>query len=188
MLIRAVDTKDRRIGVWIPSPGLELAKNNSRALWEVLVNEPVTFANPIDVPCIGCGAVVVPPSCRLGNDSVVNLIEPELVQGCCNIRRKNAVVEEMTMDMVGKEHTVFGIVSQTLVEACGAAVIVSACNICTQGFHYVFGVPAMVSPSAIELFTVARGIPVLMRPVRIANVEVRDYVVDKIGDIQILLD
>ena len=79
MLIQIVDMKDWCIHIRIPAPGLELAKDDSRALREILIKKPVTFADPIDISGMGFRFVIVAPSCRLSNHGPVNLVEPDLI-------------------------------------------------------------------------------------------------------------
>ena len=132
--------------------------------------------------------MVVPPSRGLGNDRLINAVEPGLIACGRLFRGQHSVVEKVSVNPVSKQHLVFLVAFQALVEACRAGRIVFCDRIVVDSLEHMLSVPTMESPAALRVVVVGGGIPVLVRPVGVADVEVDQHVVDKVGDIELLLN
>ena len=132
--------------------------------------------------------MVVPPSRGLGNDRLINAVEPSLIACGRLFRGQHSVVEKVSVNPVSKQHLVFLVAFQALVEACRAGRIVFCDRIVVDSLEHMLSVPTMESPAAPRVVVVGGGIPVLVRPVGVADVEVDQHVVYKVGDIELLLN
>ena len=132
--------------------------------------------------------MVVSPSGGLGNDRLINTVEPGLIACSRLFGGQHSVIEKVSVNPVSKQHLVFLVAFQALVEACRAGRIVFCDRIIVDSLEHMLSVPTMEPPASLRIVTVGGGIPVLVRPVAVADVEVDQHIVDKVSDIELLLD
>ena len=150
----------------------QLAQDDAGPSRKILFQQPVFFSDPFLVPGEGCGALIVPPACGLGNDCLINAVETGLIACGCLFRGQLAVVEKMAVNPVSKQHPVFLVAFQTLVKASRAGRIVFSDRVIVDSLEHMFSVPTVEPPAALGAVVVEGSIPVLVRPVGVTDVEV----------------
>ena len=78
----------------------------------------------------------------------------------------------MPMNPVSKQHPVFLVAFQTLVKASRAGRIVFSDRVVVDFLEHMFSVPTVEPPASLGVVAVEGGIPVLVRPVGVTDVEV----------------
>ena len=121
MLIGFIDKEDGRIDVGVPVTGGKLIEHDDRTLGEIVVQQPVTVTDPVDVPPVGRRSVIVPPASRFSQHCLNDLIQAHSIEACDSVGREDAVIEEMAVYVVGERQTVFVVCQETPMQVGWAA-------------------------------------------------------------------
>ena len=87
--------------------------------------------------------------------------------------------------MIGKKSLIVGMLSQHMMQLGRAAIIISPRIVSIETLQNMFGVPTVVLPFVVRRGMASCGIPILVRPIYIADIIVNDHIVNQIRDVQI---
>ena len=96
-------------------------------------------------------------------------------------------VEEVLVDPVGKQQPPFRALPQAVVDLCRRVVVADTDPVDVHIFQYMLGIPAEEAEDP-SWCSPAPSIPVVMRPVVVAGVEVHQHVIGDIEHVEMLLE